>query len=208
MTMVIVKNNGDSILMAADKRRTVEYPDGRIERYDDYRKIKVIQDKYVLTFAGNVFVFEEAVNFIQEKGAVLNKLNPNDVVTIFRDAFQYGKHCFENKYGIEAESVIYLGFREGKSTKLYGFSSGDNFAGEEVPASIKVYAKNQEEEQRLADETTNFINSKLKTKTFGSYKEIADMFAEAIKRVDSEYISKNADSVFFSLNNIETYSHE
>lgn len=99
MTMVIAVKNNDSVIMTADKRITTSSSNGQVTRYsDDYKKISIIDNRFILSFAGRAFVAKNALSFINKEIDILSSSSTIEVKLFFREAFLYGKACFETIY--------------------------------------------------------------------------------------------------------------
>lgn len=69
MTMVIAQNLGDSLIMTADRRISNTNHLGEVIGIssDDYKKIKIINNKYIISFAGRLDVAKRHLNLSMRK---------------------------------------------------------------------------------------------------------------------------------------------
>lgn len=199
--------------MIADKRiTTTDYNTGQITKTtDSTKKIKIINNKYIVSYAGRVFVTEQAFHFIDQNIKKLSQII--DPLSFFKEAFSYGKERFEKEYpGIEATSIFYLGYIDQKKPKLIGFSSDDNYTGIELEMSIKIHAPTPEEEDIVRKETEEYIYKELMMKKLRGLgvittREYVDIYFESIKRIDNIMIGKTAYSVVLSSSGIKENHH-
>jgi hypothetical protein len=211
MSMVIsVIADPQTIIMTADKRITIsDINTGKITDYsDDYQKIRVIADRFILSFAGHSYIVETALDYINEHLRELINLDSNKVKEFFQTAFRYGKESFKKKYpNLPPITVFYLGYLNNGIATLLGFSSDDNFEGKEIEAAIKVHA-NKDEEEMMIQATQQFISNEVqRTGPFYSYRELANVYFKSIKQVNNPYIGKTCTSVVLSPMGIEKYEH-
>ncbi|MCY7829889.1 hypothetical protein MOB37_18595 [Bacillus spizizenii] len=209
MTMVIAQNLGDSLIMTADRRITNTNHLGEVIGIssDDYKKIKIVNNKYIISFAGRVHIAKKAFEFIDEKINTINKyMDPH---LFFKKAFNYGKEYYEENFPGEPLSVFYLGYLKQKEPKLIGFSSDDNYNGIEVKGIIKRNSKSSVEEKIFINETIDFINDEISRRQlyYKFPRNLAEIFSKAIKRVDDVMIGETTYSVVLSQNGIEEYYH-
>ncbi|UAW07986.1 hypothetical protein [Bacillus phage BUCT082] len=209
MTMLLVAKYGDSVIMTADKRVTEIDGSGEVVKVksDEYEKIKVIDDRYVISFAGVTIVAERAFEWINQNLDVLT-LNDIDPLYFFKKAFNYGKEYFEAVHpGHDPITVFYLGYiTQQHEPILIGFSSDDNYNGMEIQElSIKMVSKRNEEA-----ETYRFVISEvLKRKHYyQTPRNFARLNFKAIKRIDDEMIGKTAYSIILSPERIKEYHHK
>ncbi|MEN4815429.1 hypothetical protein ABEG99_19225 [Bacillus velezensis] len=211
MTMIIALKWNNSIVMTADKRYTQTNGVGQLIKVksDNYVKIKIINDKYVVSFAGAVLIAEKAFELINQNIDLLNK--GIDPFVVFKDAFKYGKACFEAVYpGVKPISVFYVGFMERKEPKLFGFTSDDDYRGLEIEEiSIKMNSNTPEQEVTHKGETLKFISSEIaKRPYYYAYpKNVAKLNSKAIKRIEDIMIGTATYSVVLSFNGTEEYNY-
>ncbi|MGO0713249.1 hypothetical protein P5408_010490 [Bacillus subtilis] len=209
MTMVIALKLNNNIIMTADKRITNSNYLGQLIGIasDDYKKIKIISNRYIISFAGRVEIARKAFEFIDKKINTIN--NYMDQNLFFKKAFNYGKKYYEENFPGEPLSVFYLGYFDHSEPKLIGFSSDDNYSGTEVGAIIKMNTINSDKEEWFINETTDFINDEISQRPFYYQfpRNVAELFSKAIKRVDNEMIGKTTYSVVLSSKGIDEYNH-
>ncbi|TWG61227.1 hypothetical protein [Bacillus subtilis] len=210
MTMVITVISGNSIIMTADKRVTKSngFGQGVEVVSDDYKKIKIIKDKYIVSFAGRADIAKKAFEYIEAKIDGIN--NYIDPLIFFKEAFKNGKTSFETSYpGIPPISVFFLGYINQNQPKLYSFSSDDDYIGVEREAAIKMHSNNTEQEDLLTDETVNFIGSEIaKQPLYYQFPQnLSKLYSKAIKRVDNIMIGNTTYSVVLSSAGVEEYNH-
>ncbi|WP_024428222.1 hypothetical protein [Bacillus safensis] len=201
MTMLIVMATDNSIIMTADKRVTRTDGYGKVIKIvsDDYKKIKIIKGKYIVSFAGRTAIAEKAFKFIDEKIVSLEY----DIHLFFKNAFQYGKACFENSFpNIEPTSVFFLGYIKDDTSYLKGYSSDDDYKGMPISDSIKVRAESLVVENLLFNETQNFLSTKISSRPsfYQSNENLSVLFSEAIKRMNDQMIGKTTYSVVLTSN--------
>lgn len=206
MTMVIAVKNEDNIIMTADKRITIQANTGEaIIINDNYKKIKIFDNKFIVSFAGRNHIAEQAFIYIEQNIEKLNNTKPS---SFFRDAFNHGKSCFEHIHPNAAPtSIFFLGYMLEDTPILLGFSSDDNYQPIQLDATVKAHATSSEAEQILFDETVSYINSEINSRNFESLKEVAEMYYQAIKRVDDIMIGKTAYSIILTSHGIEEINH-
>ncbi len=212
MTMVIaVKNDPHTIIMTADKRKTSSNLDGEItDFFDDYKKTLIIEGNFILSFAGRTYIVESALKYINEHLIELRNIQPGKQIEFFQKAFQFGKISFEKQFPwLQPIAVFYLGYLNNGIATLLGFSSDDNFEGEEIQAAIKINAKNADEEDKLRKETEEFLANEISRKkgTLSSYKELANLYFKAIIHVDDPQIGKTGTTIVLTPTGIEEYEH-
>ncbi|MFP7265811.1 hypothetical protein [Bacillus altitudinis] len=203
MTMLIVMSTDNSIIMTSDKRVTRTDSFGKVIKVqsDDYKKIKIIKGKYIVSFAGRTAIAEKAFKFIDENIELLEY----DIHLFFKNAFQYGKTCFENKFpNIEPISVFFLGYIREDTNYLIGYSSDDDYKGMPISASIKVRAESLVMENLLLNETQNFISTKISSRPsfYQTDENLSVLFSEAIKRMNDQMIGKTTYSVVLTSNGV------
>ncbi|WP_096435650.1 hypothetical protein [Alteribacter populi] len=209
MTMVIAVKNGDSVIMTADKRVTqTNISNGTPTSYsDDYKKIKVIDNRYIVSFAGRTFVAEQAFDFIDHN---IERLSVNEPSVFFKDAFNYGKACFESRQlGIPATSTFFLGYIQSTTPILQGFSSDDDYNPINLDATIKARATSLEAENIVRGEAVAYINSELERRNneLASTIELSNIYFQAIRRVNDVMIGDTANTVVLSPRGIEEIEH-
>ncbi|MGG1104254.1 hypothetical protein ABES74_09325 [Bacillus subtilis] len=215
MTMVIAINRGASIIITADKRETETNYSGQLinVKSDNYKKVVILNGKYIVSFAGSTLIAEKAIELINEKIHILDRITDIDPLFIFKDAFKYGKACFEAVYpGLKPNSLFLLGYLKRNELKLFVFSSDDDYAGIEYKPGdicIKMYSEDPIKEENLFKDTLNFISDKLSKKMtkYKSNKNFAQLNSEAIKRINDPMIGKTTYSVVLSQTGIEEYEN-
>ncbi|MCY8499823.1 hypothetical protein P8917_09225 [Bacillus atrophaeus] len=211
MTMVITAISGNSVIITADKRITKSNGFGQsaVEVVsDDYKKIKIIKGKYIVSFTGRTDIAKKAFEFIDDKIDVIK--NYIDPIIFFKEAFKNGKTFFETNYpGIPPISVFFLGYINENKPKLYSFSSDDDYIGVEREAVIKMHSNNPEQEDLLTDETASFIGSKIaKQPLYYQFPQnLPKLYSEAIKRVDNIMIGNTTYSVLLTSSEIKEYEY-
>lgn len=205
MTMVIAVKTIDSIIMTTDKRviQTDPLSGSLIESSDDYKKIKIFNDIYIMSFAGRAFIAEQAINFIEQNIKIVE-----DAPSFFSEAFNYGKSCFELNYPeLAPTSTFYLGYLDAGIPKLLGFSSDDNYVPLPLGATIKATATSPSAEAVIQEESIAYINEKISNSECNSLKEQAELYFQAIKRIENLSIGKTGYSVILSPFGIEEVEH-
>ncbi|MGV0165934.1 hypothetical protein ACUWGD_15010 [Bacillus velezensis] len=210
MTMLIAVKFDNSIVMTADKRVTTTNSLGRILKVesDEYKKIKIINKKYVISFAGRMFIAEKAFDFIDQKSDILN--SNIDPLLFFREAFNYGKSFFEAYYsGINPLSVFFVGYiKPDERPQLLGFSSDNNYLGLEIDSSIKINSNSPDHEDMLISETVNFISTEMSNRhAYHANERLLEIYSEAIKRTNDPMIGKTTYSVILTSTGAEEYHH-
>lgn len=209
--MLIAVKFDNSIIMTADKRVTTTNGFDRILKVesDEYKKIKIINKKYVISFAGRIFIAEKAFDFIDQKSDILN--SNIDPLLFFREAFNYGKSCFEAYHsGITPLSVFFVGYiKPDEGPQLLGFSSDDNYTGLEIDSSIKINSNSPDHEDMLISETVNFITKEMSNRHayYHSNEKLLEIYAQAIKRTNDPMIGKTTYSVVLTSTGAEEYHH-
>ncbi|MCC3359375.1 hypothetical protein [Bacillus sp. REN16] len=214
MTMLIaVKNDSNAILLTADKRVTYSDVNGNITGYsDDYKKTRVIVNKFILSFAGRTLIAESALNYINDNDFKLLSMTENkDIRNFFREAFLKGKQAFEERFpGLAPTSTFLLGYiSENKTTLLLGFSSDNNYEGNEYEAAIVVDAESEEQENRIREGAQLFIHNKIKENNggFATFKDLADVYFGAIKQVENQKVGNTGTTLLLTLDGIEEFDH-
>ncbi|MBU8716581.1 hypothetical protein [Bacillus subtilis] len=215
MTMVIALNRGNSIIITADKRATETNYSGQLINVtsDNYKKVVIINGKYIVSFAGSTLIAEKAIELINENIGILDRTTDIDPLCIFKGAFRYGKACFEAVYpGVKPISIFILGYLKQNELKLFVLSSDDDYVGKEYKPGdifIKMHSENPTEEENLNKDTLNFISDKLSKKPtkYKSNKNFAQLNSEAIKRINDPMIGKTTYSVVLSQTGIEEYEN-
>lgn len=212
MTMIITaKNDPHTIIMTADKRETYSNILGEITGFsDNYKKTLVIEGNFVLSFAGRTYIVESALKYINEHIIELRTIQPGKQKEFFQGAFQFGKTSFIREFpSLKPTTVFYLGYINNGIASLLAFSSDDNYEGKEIDAAIKVNAKNEVEEDTVRQETELFIANAINKKngTLSSYRELANIYFEAIKQVDDPQIGKTGTTLVLTPTGIEEYEH-
>ncbi|MCY9057955.1 hypothetical protein MOE81_08440 [Bacillus inaquosorum] len=209
MTMIIAVKWSNNIIMSADKRQTqTDSCSGELLKIksDDYIKIKIINNKYIVSFAGSTLIAEKAFELLNQNIDVLNL--HIDPLGIFRASFKYGKKYFEAVYpGIKPVSVFYVGFMSQQEPKLFGFSSADDYSGLEIEElSVKMHSNSNGDAE---EETRRFISTEVLKRDhyYKNPRNFARLNFKAIKRVDDEMIGKTAYSVVLSPEGIKEYHH-
>ncbi|MFB0635299.1 hypothetical protein ACEPP6_08370 [Bacillus rugosus] len=215
MTMVIALNRGNSIIITADKRATETNYSGQLINVtsDNYKKVVIINGKYIVSFAGSTLIAEKAIELINENIGILDRTTDIDPLCIFKDAFRYGKACFKVVYPeVKPISIFLLGYLKQNELKLFVLSSDDDYVGEEYKPGdifIKMHSENPTEEENLNKDTLNFISDELSKKLtkYKSNKNFAQLNSEAIKRITDPMIGKTTYSVVLSQAGIEEYEN-
>ncbi|WHY22658.1 hypothetical protein QNH41_11370 [Bacillus halotolerans] len=210
MTMIVAVKWSNNIIMTADKRQTeTDSCSGELLKIksDDYIKIKIIDNKYIVSFAGSTLIAEKAFELLNQNVDVLN-LHSIDPLGIFRDSFKYGKAHFEAVYpGIKPVSVFYVGFMRQHEPKLFGFSSDDDYSGLEIEElSVKMNSNSNGDAEK---EAIRFISAEVLKRDhyYKNPRNFARLNFKAIKRADDEMIGKTAYSVVISSDGIKEYHH-
>lgn len=202
MTMLVVLKRHDCIIMTADKRiTTTNALTGEIQSIrDDYNKIKCIDKKYIISFAGRAFIAEEALKFIEQN---LGRINERKPEILFSKAFSYGKSKFESKYkGVEPMTVFYLGYIQLDEPILLGFSSDNNYEPQEINFAIKAIIS--EKHKNPEKEAEFYINAEFEKQ---GAEKLPDIFFQAIKRTNDNMIGKTASTVILSKDSIKKGTH-
>lgn len=201
MTMIIVLKRPDCIIMTADKRiTTTTRITGEQITHDNYQKIKCIDEKYFVSFAGRLFLAEEALNYVEQN---LERINDNEPELLFKEAFNYGKDMFETVYIDEAPTtVFFLGYVQSNVFTLLAFSSDNNFEPQEITYTIQ--ANNNGEDQNVIREAESFIDTEIDRQGVNNLPHI---FFQAIERTNDEMIGNTGDSVVIMRDTIVQLTH-
>ncbi|MHA7767747.1 hypothetical protein [Bacillus atrophaeus] len=134
MTMVITVISDNSIIMTVDKRVTKSNGLGRgVEVVsDDYKKIKIIKNKYIVTFAGRADIAEKAFEYIDAKiDGINNYIDPHQPKL-------YSFSSDDDYIGVEREAAIKLHSNNPEQEDLLRDETV-NFIGREIAKQPLYY---------------------------------------------------------------------